>query len=107
MQAATRCAETRLLGRQARQEKATWHKTGRRLTNKTNASKQKADPFRDLPFLSILNGAKGELGLPIEFKRPALLIPLALVTDGYMLFGVSLEAGAENVGICVVYFFRG
>jgi len=57
-------------------------------------------------FLSSLRGTKREFGLPVEFKRPALLMPLALVTDGDMFFGVPLEAGAENVGVCVVYFFR-
>jgi len=53
-----------------------------------------------------LSGAKREFGLPIEFKRPALLVPLAFVTDSNMLFGIALVAGAEDVGICVVYFFR-
>jgi hypothetical protein len=32
-------------------------------------------------------------------------MPLTLVTDGNMLFGVSLIAGTDNVGVCMMYFF--
>lgn len=29
-------------------------------------------------------------------------MPLTLVTDGNMLFGISLVAGTDKVGVCVV-----
>jgi len=33
-------------------------------------------------------------------------MPFTLVADGNMFFGIPLVAGANNVGVCVVYFFR-
>ncbi len=32
-------------------------------------------------------------------------MPLTLVADSNMLLGISLVAGTDNIGICVVYFF--
>ena len=43
-----------------------------------------------------------KFGLPIELECQAPLVPHALVADGNMLFGISLVAGTDKVGVCVV-----
>jgi hypothetical protein len=48
---------------------------------------------------------EGKFGLPIAFKCPACLMPPAFLADGNMLFGISLVAGTDNVGVCVMNFF--
>ncbi len=64
---------------------------------------QRQVPYRTCLFLS---GPEGQFGLPIAFKCLAGLTPLTLVTNGNMLFGIPLVAGTDNVGVCVVQFFR-